>query len=177
MENFAVGRKKHNKSLTLGENSCLNGISMQFQYTDGGRSRYFTGVAGDCVTRAFAVALGINYLDIYQLVNRYSKLEKDEDINDKVKGIGIKVKRSSANGGVYPVTIQKIAESFQLKFTKKYGKPTYLSKKGIYIVLFDAHISCVKDGVVLDTHDCSDMFYYGYYKVSQKNTKKVIVSV
>ena len=32
---------------------------MQFKHSDGGRSQYFKGTAGDCVTRAIAIADGI----------------------------------------------------------------------------------------------------------------------
>jgi hypothetical protein len=174
MKNPAVGRKKHNKNLTLGENSWQYWVSMQFQYTDGGRSRYFTGIAGDCVTRSFAVALGKNYLDVYQLVNIYSKLELESASEARIKGTGMKVRRSSANGGVYTETIHRVAQRFGLKYTPKVGKPSYLKQNGTYILLFDDHVSCVKDGVMLDTHDCSRRLYYGYYKVSQKSTKKVV---
>lgn len=36
-----------------------------FIYNDGGRSRYFKGDAGDCVTRAIAIALNTDYKLIY----------------------------------------------------------------------------------------------------------------
>ena len=36
-----------------------------FNYNDGGRSKYFKGKGGDCVTRAIAIVSGIDYKIIY----------------------------------------------------------------------------------------------------------------
>lgn len=38
---------------------------MDFVYNDGGRSKYFKGNAGDCVTRAIAIATGFDYKEVY----------------------------------------------------------------------------------------------------------------
>ena len=46
---------------------------MRWVYHDGGRSQYFKGTTGDCVTRAIAIATGIDYRKVYDLVNSYSK--------------------------------------------------------------------------------------------------------
>ena len=41
---------------------------MKFNYNDGGRSKYFKGQAGDCVTRAIAIATRMDYKEVYNLV-------------------------------------------------------------------------------------------------------------
>lgn len=136
---------------------------MKFQYSDGGRSMYFSGTAeGDCVTRAFSLGLNKSYLEIYELVNKKSQLELN---SIKIKGIGKKKKDvSSARGGVYPKTIRKIADHFGLKFKARVGKVGKLKGKN-YLVLLAEHMTCIRDGILLDTHDCSDLDYYGYYKL------------
>ena len=41
---------------------------MKFIYDDGGRSKYFKGNARDCVTRAIAIATGIDYKEVYDTI-------------------------------------------------------------------------------------------------------------
>ena len=40
-------------------------MELQFKFNDGGRSKYFKGETGDCVTRAIAIATGEDYMTIY----------------------------------------------------------------------------------------------------------------
>ncbi len=135
---------------------------MKFQYSDGGRSLYFSGIAGDCVTRSFANGLGKSYLEIYELVNKISQLEL-EDI--KKKGIGKKKEDiSSACGGVYQKTIRKIGDHFGLKYKRKVGKIGKLKGRNYLLVLAD-HMTCIREGILIDTHDCSDLEYCGYYEL------------
>ena len=41
---------------------------MKFNYNDGGRSKYFKGQAEDCVTRAIAIATGLDYKEVYDTI-------------------------------------------------------------------------------------------------------------
>ena len=135
---------------------------MKFQYSDGGRSLYFSGIVGDCVTRAFSLGLDKSYLEIYELVNKISQLEL-EDI--KKKGIGKKKQDiSSASSGVYQKTIRRIGDHFGLKYKKKLGMVNKLKGRNYLLVLAE-HMTCIRDGIILDTHDCSDLEYYGYYEL------------
>ena len=135
---------------------------MKFQYSDGGRSMYFSGIAGDCVTRAFSIALGKSYVEMYELVNQYSQLERTDM---KIKSNRIKTKdMSSACGGVYPKTIASIARHFGLKFHPKTGKIKNLKGRN-YLLLLHEHMTCIRDGIMLDTHDCSGLDYIGYYEL------------
>jgi hypothetical protein len=123
---------------------------MEFLYCDGGRSNYFEGVVGDCVTRAFSIALGKNYLTIYEIVN-------------KVCG-SMPTKRARANWGVYPNQIKRIGKHFNLKFNRKKG---IVNKKtnGKYIFFLDGHLTCAMNGILMDTIDCRNSKYYGYYEL------------
>jgi len=134
--------------------------SMKFQYSDGGRSLYYSGMVGDCVTRSFAIGLGKSYLEMYELVNRISQVDLKDSI---VKGIGKKHK-SSSSGGVYPKTIMSVGNYFGLEFKKKKGKVGKLRGRN-YLVLLEEHMTCIKNGIIYDTHDCSDMQYVGYYEL------------
>ena len=40
-------------------------MELEFKFNDGGRSKYFKGETGDCVTRAIAIATGEDYMTIY----------------------------------------------------------------------------------------------------------------
>jgi len=134
---------------------------MKFQYSDGGRSKYYSGVVGDCVTRAFTIGLEKSYLEIYELVNKTSQLERfDMKIKSNRKKKGI----SSACGGVYPTTIKKLAYHFGLKFNPKTGKVRGLKGRD-YLVLLQEHMTCIRNGILFDTHDCSDLEYIGYYEL------------
>jgi len=153
--------KRRKKNLTLGEKLKYGAILMKFQYSDGGRSLYFSGVAGDCVTRAFSIGLGKSYLELYELVNKISQLERtDMKIKSNRKKNGI----SSACGGVYPNTIKKLAYHFGLKFKPKSGKIKNLKGRD-YLVMLTEHMTCIRDGIMIDTHDCSDLEYIGYYEL------------
>jgi hypothetical protein len=129
---------------------------MKFIYHDGGRCKYFQGNVGDCVTRAFAIALDLDYLTTYELINTISK-NKSIQMKTKEKG-------SSARTGVYPKTIGMIGKHFNLKYRLKKGIIKNIRTKS-YILCLNGHLTCVKNGVLMDTHDCSEKEYYAYYEL------------
>ena len=50
---------------------------MEFVYDDGGRAEAgFKGITGDCVCRAISIATQKPYKEIYDLINKYGKAEK-----------------------------------------------------------------------------------------------------
>ena len=69
---------------------------MRWEYSDGGRSKYFKGKADDCVTRAIANATGKDYKEIYDDLNMFASGERTGKRKKKV---------SSARTGLYMVTI------------------------------------------------------------------------
>lgn len=132
---------------------------MKFNYNDGGRSKYFQGSANDCVTRAIAIATGKDYKEIYNLVAK------------EVKAVtGTK----SARNGVPKKVTKKVMKDLGFKWmpTMQIGSgcKTHLREeelpKGIIIVQVTGHVSCIIDGVINDTHDCSrdgNRCVYGYW--------------
>jgi hypothetical protein len=129
---------------------------MKFMYCDGGRSKYFQDVVGDCVTRAFAIGLDADYLSVYELVNNISK-NKSIQMKTKEKG-------SSARTGVFPKTIGMIGKHFNLKYRLKKGIVKNIRSKS-YILCLNGHLTCIKNGILMDTHDCSEQEYYAYYEL------------
>ena len=140
---------------------------LDFNYNDGGRSKYFkTEKVGDCVCRAIAIANNMDYKEVYDLINKYSKRERTSLRKKSV---------SSARNGVYKETIKKILEDLGWTWvaTMGIGKgcQVHLRKDEIpmnetIIVNVSKHTTCVKDGVINDTYDCSrhgNRCVYGYF--------------
>lgn len=139
---------------------------MEVVYSDGGRSKYFKGKAGDCVCRAICNATGKDYKEIYDFINELSQRERT---GKRKKGV------SSARNGVYKDTTKKVIEDY-LKWvwhptmTIGSGCKVHLNEnelpKGTLIVKTSKHLTCVKDGVLYDTYDCTregTRCVYGYW--------------
>lgn len=139
-----------------------------FQYNDGGRAAAgYKGKAGDCVTRAIAIAAGLPYQTVYDMVNAAAETEK---LPNKVRGSG----KSSARTGVYKPTIRAIMKSLGWKWvpTMKVGRGCKVHLRpdelpnGRLVVNVSKHSVAVIDGVIQDTYDCSrsgTRCVYGYF--------------
>ena len=139
---------------------------MEHIYTDGGRSKYFKAEkVGDCACRAIAIGTGMDYKEVYDLINSYAKREHT---GKRKKGI------SDARDGVYKDTIWRILTDLGWKWVPTMfigqGCKVQLNSeelpKGRLIVSVSKHLTCVIDGVLYDTYDCSrngTRCVYGYY--------------
>lgn len=138
---------------------------MEFNYNDGGRSKYFKGQTGDCVCRAIAIANNMDYKEVYNLINEYAKRERTGKRKRKI---------SNARKGVYKSTIKKVLKDLGWTWiptmTIGSGCTTHLRKEelptGTLIVNVSKHTTCIIDGVINDTYDCSRdglRCVYGYY--------------
>lgn len=140
---------------------------MEFKYSDGGRSNYFKATdVGDCVTRAICNATGKDYKEVYKALNELA-------LNEKVsKHRG--EKRSSSRDGVFKETYTQYLKDLGWEWhpTMIFGQgcTTHLKAdelpSGTIIVSVSKHLTCVKDGVLYDTYDCSrggTRCVYGYY--------------
>ena len=136
---------------------------MEFKFNDGGRSNYFKGFTGDCVTRAIAIATGLDYKKVYDDLNEMSKHER--------KG---KYKKSNSRTGVRRRTLRKYLEGMGWKFipTMLIGSGCKVHLKaeelpmGTIICSVSHHLTCVIDRVINDTYDCSrdeNRCVYGYF--------------
>lgn len=140
---------------------------MEFIYNDGGRSKYFKASnVGDCVTRAICNASGKDYLEVYKSLN---ELAKREHITKRKKSI------SSSREGVYTETAKKYIEgTLGWKWHSCSGigmsERTHLTESevpsGTIIARLSKHFTCVSDGKIIDTYDCSrngTRMIYGYW--------------
>ena len=138
---------------------------MEFKFNDGGRSKYFKGHTGDCVTRAIAIATGLDYKKVYDDLNEMAKKER--------KG---KRKKSVSNSrtGVYKNTYRKYIFELGWKFipTMTIGSGCKVHMRteelpmGTIICVLSNHLTCVIDRVINDTYDCSrdgSRCVYGYF--------------
>ena len=139
---------------------------MRFVYDDGGRSKYFRAKnVGDCVTRAICNATGMDYKEVY---DRLKELAEKERITKHNK------KKSSVRDGVNPNTTKKFMKEIGWKWvpcmTIGSGCKTHLRDgeipMGNLVLRLSSHLTCVKDGVLYDTYDCSrdgTRCVYGYW--------------
>ncbi|MBR4486082.1 hypothetical protein IKS57_01760 [bacterium] len=144
---------------------------MEFIYNDGGRSKYFKGTTRDCVCRAICNATGEDYKKIYDLINQVSKNEKT---GKRKKG------KSNARKGCYKYTEKEIIENILgwewiPTMTIGSGGKVHLKDdelpSGTLIVRVTGHLTCVKDGVLYDTFDCTrggTRCVYGYWRKEVK---------
>ena len=127
---------------------------MKYLYNDGGRAAAgYKGKAGDCVTRAIAIA-GKPYQEVYDALNALAVGER--------KG---KRKRStsSARTGVYRTTYQRYLQSIGWKWkpTLQIGSGCKVHLRagelpsGRLIVSLSRHLIAVIDGVIHDLDDPS----------------------
>jgi hypothetical protein len=153
------------------ESGMKNGKSFNhaqyFVENDGGRAAAgFKGEAGDCVTRAIAIATGLPYIQIYELVNVTAKDERTSKM---------KKRKSSARTGVYKSTTKKIMQSLGFEWvpTMQVGQgcKTHLRgdelPSGRIVCKLSKHLVAVIDGVIHDTYDSSRQgtrCVYGYFK-------------
>jgi hypothetical protein len=138
-------------------------------WDDGGRrAAGYTGLSGDCVTRAVAIATGRSYQEVYDAINRLAQRERR---GSRKRGV------SSARTGVYRATIRRLMESFGWRWTPTMqigsGCTVHLRAAelpaGRIVVALSKHVSAVIDGVVHDTQDPSRdgmRCVYGYWTAS-----------
>lgn len=129
--------------------------ALPWVFDDGGRSTHFVGSAGDCVTRAIAVAARLDYRKVY------------DDLADRMAGLAPvpgrpnRGKKSARNGIprlVYVAYLARLGWDWHPTMTIGSGCHVHLAADevpmvGRVIVRLSKHLTCVIDGVVHDTHD------------------------
>ena len=149
---------------------------MKFVYSDGGRSKYFKAEnVGDCVTRAICNATGKDYKEVYDRLKELAKLETDKQIS-RHRGH----KRSSVRDGVFKETWKKylieigwqhVPTMERCKGIKIHLNENELPTDKVMIVQVSKHLTCVKNGVLYDTYDCTrngERGVYGYWVAPTK---------
>ena len=134
---------------------------MDFVYSDGGRSKYFKAKnVRDCVVRAICNASGKDYKEVYKRINQLSVGDKHNSSS-----------RNGVNKKIYKKYIEKELGWVWVS-TANIGQvdKTHLCEDelpmGNLIVRCSHHLTCVKDGVLYDTYDCTrddNRLVYGYW--------------
>ena len=139
---------------------------MKFVYDDGGRaSAGYRGDAGDCVTRAIAIATDKPYQEVYDALNALGTKERT---GKRKRGT------SSARTGLHKATTREYLECLGWTFTPTMavgsGCKVHLRAdelpSGRLIVSVSKHLTAVIDGVIHDNHDPSrdgTRCVYGYF--------------
>lgn len=153
---------------------------IQFVKSDGGRSNYFKGEkAGDCVVRAIAIATGKDYKKVY---DELFKRNKDFIENGRCKvARALRKKGASPRDGNFKKVYEKyiLELGFKWQPTMKIGSGMTVHVKadelpsGTLILRLSKHLTCVKDGILYDTHDCSREGTRGVYGYWIKNDSRV----
>lgn len=146
---------------------------MEFKYNDGGRvAAGYKGKAGDCVARAIAIATGMSYQDIYTRLalgnhnQRITKRTRKSIAGKKTASKGIYTKRKWFKDLMQELGFEWISCMHIGSGCKVHLNSEELPK-GKLIVAVSRHYTCVIDGVLNDTFDCSrdgKRCVYGYWK-------------
>lgn len=138
---------------------------MNFVFNDGGRAKAgFKGFTRDCTVRAISTATEQSYDVVYDSLNNLIKTAKQ---TKKVKG-------KSARTGTPLKLIHKYMDSIGWEWiacmTIGSGCKVHLKEselpKGRIVCRVSKHLTCVIDGVLHDTWDCSKnetKCVYGYW--------------
>ena len=132
---------------------------MEFKYNDGGRSKYFKGNAGDCVTRAIAIATGLDYKEVYDTI---------KDLLQHTPRNGLKKKETKDIMNYFGFTWVPC-------MTIGAGCTTHLRKdelpSGVIVVSVSHHLTCIIDGIINDTFNPSrngNRCVYGYWYIKEE---------
>ena len=140
---------------------------MNWVYDDGGREAAgFRGDAGDCVTRAIAIATRRPYREVYDDLFEGARAKPDKRIAGG---------RRSPRDGVLPKVYRPYLERLGLPWTPTMsigsGTTVHLRSNelppGRLIVRCSKHLTAVIDGMIHDTHDPSrdgTRAVYGYWR-------------
>lgn len=150
-----------------------------FQHDDGGRKAAgYKGSAGDCVTRAIAIAAELPYRKVYDALaagNAAQRASKQERMSKSRTGV------RTARNGIF--TKRKWFKDymkglgFEWTPTMEIGagctvhlKPEELPKTGRLVLSLSRHLAAYIDGVLMDTEDCSRQgtrCVYGYWTLQR----------
>lgn len=130
-------------------------MTVTFQKSFGGRERYWScnlkkERINDCVIRAIAHGTGIDYKVVYEEIFALAMSEGNMPNNKKLwqkylKSLGWKKNSPMKNGNGRKLRLTNYAE------------------QGTYIILTSGHVTCIKDGVLLDSWDCRDWCGNSYF--------------
>lgn len=136
---------------------------MEYIYDDGGRSRYFKGVTGDCVCRAVAIASGRDYKEVYDLIFSTMGVSPRYGVNTRTA----KFKRMMETLGFRWTATSGIGSHQAVHFIQ--GE----LPEGRMVCSVNGHWVAVVDNRVRDVFDCrlnsfgENRRVYGYWKLKE----------
>lgn len=149
---------------------------LPWKYHDGGRAEAGRkGDAGDCVTRAIAIATGVPYGEVYDGLHERALGDRAYMARLQLRYGANARRHASPRDGVERRIYEPylLEEGFVWRPTMKIGSgctvhmaPGELPDDDL-VVSLSKHLSAVRGGVVYDTHDpCRDgtRCVYGYYR-------------
>jgi len=111
--------------------------------------------AGDCVFRAISTAMDISWDEVYAGLCDMGYQMKDSPNCKPVYQKWLKLKG-------FPMRSQPRHDNYT-KYTMDEFAMVY--NTGSYIINLRGHMSCVKDGIIYDTWNCSKLCVGNYWKV------------
>lgn len=145
--------------------------AIMWVYDDGGRAAAgYSGTAGDCATRAVAIASGLPYQEIYDRINVLAKLERR---GKRKKTI------SNAREGVHRSTMKRLMQEIGAEWvpTMQIGSGCTVHVRmhelppGRLVLSLSKHFAACIDQVVYDTHDPSrdgERCVYGFWRFPEE---------
>lgn len=127
---------------------------LKVNITDGGRSKYFKGTAGDCVTRAIAIVTEKDYKEVYDEIRHLLGYSPREGIkNDDTKKV------MKHFGGCWNPCMG-IGTGCRIHLSREYSDEGYdgiheLPIHSKIICNLSGHVCAVINGVINDTYDPS----------------------
>ena len=144
-------------------------MEMKFNYNDGGRELAgYKGKVGDCVCRSIAIATNQPYEKVWKILadgNANQKKTKRSNKYGNTADRGINTKRKWFDEYMKSLAFDWVATMKIGSGCKVHLRADELPK-GILICNVSKHFTCVIDGVINDTYDCSrygTRCVYGYY--------------
>lgn len=133
---------------------------LKFIHNDGGRSKYFKGSTGDCVTRAIAIATNIDYKIVYDDLFIANKEYIEKHNNKYAKAMKSRKNGLSPRNGIYKEIYSKylFANGWKYISLVKFGskertKLDQLTHLDNIIVCIPRHIMAMQKGVINDIGD------------------------
>jgi len=137
---------------------------MKFIYNDGGRAAAgYKGSAGDCVTRAIAIATGKPYQEVYEQlfesIKNFAATSRSRSAKLAARGGG--ARGTTPRNGVSKTVIRRYLESLGWAWTPTMGIGTGCKvhlhdgelPSGKLIVSVSKHLVAVINGEIHDTHN------------------------
>lgn len=132
-------------------------MSTGFIYNDGGRSKYFKGTGGDCVTRAVCIASGLDYLEIYNRLAQGNSTQRKGKREDTKSGRKTALRGINTNRQWFKDFMMSLGFVWVPTMLIGQGCKVHLCSEelpsGRLIIAVSKHYTAMIDGVINDTFD------------------------